>query len=69
MEIEYGARGLRLTVRDDGAGIDPELLSSGRSGHRGLSGMRERAEDVGVELEVRSRAGGGWRCGPLSTAT
>jgi len=59
VEIEYGARGLRLTVRDDGAGIDPEVLSSGRSGHWGLSGMRERAEDFGAELEVRSRAGEG----------
>ena len=59
VEIEYGARGLRLSVRDDGAGIDPEVLSSGRSGHWGLSGMRERAEDLGAELEVRSRAGEG----------
>lgn len=59
VEIEYWARGLRLTVRDDGAGIDPEVLSSGRSGHWGLSGMRERAKEIGAELEVRSRAGEG----------
>ena len=59
VEIDYGDRGLRLTVRDDGAGIDPEVLSSGRPGHWGLSGMRERAEDCGAELEVRSRAGEG----------
>ncbi|MET0622226.1 MAG: two-component regulator propeller domain-containing protein [Pyrinomonadaceae bacterium] len=59
VEIEYGARGLRLTVRDDGTGIDPEVLSAGRSGHWGLSGMRERAEDFGAELEVRSRPGEG----------
>ncbi|MET0650864.1 MAG: two-component regulator propeller domain-containing protein, partial [Pyrinomonadaceae bacterium] len=59
VEIDYGAKGLRLSVRDDGAGIDPEVLSSGRSGHWGLSGMRERAEDFGAELEVTSRAGEG----------
>lgn len=59
VKIEYEARGLRLIVRDDGAGIDSEVLSSGRSGHWGLSGMRERAEDFGAELEVRSRAGEG----------
>jgi signal transduction histidine kinase len=59
VEIEYGARGLRLSVRDDGAGIEPEVLSAGRSGHWGLSGMRERAKDFGAELEVRSRAGEG----------
>jgi signal transduction histidine kinase len=59
VEIEYGAKGLRLSVRDDGAGIEPEVLSSGRPGHWGLAGMRERAEDFGAELEVRSHAGEG----------
>jgi len=59
LEIVYGARGLRLVVRDDGAGIDPEVLSAGRPGHWGLSGMRERAEDFGAGLEVRSRPGEG----------
>jgi signal transduction histidine kinase/ligand-binding sensor domain-containing protein len=59
VEIEYGARSLRLTVRDDGTGIDPQVLSSGRSGHWGLSGMRERARDFGAQFEVRSRAGEG----------
>ena len=59
VEIEYGARSLRLTVRDDGEGIDAQVLSSGRAGHWGLSGMRERARDFGAEFEVRSRAGEG----------
>ena len=59
VEVEYGARSLRLTVRDDGDGIDPQVLSSGRAGHWGLSGMRERARDFGAEFEVRSRAGEG----------
>ena len=59
VEVEYGARSLRLTVRDDGDGIAPEVLSSGRTGHWGLSGMRERARDFGAEFEVRSRAGEG----------
>jgi signal transduction histidine kinase/ligand-binding sensor domain-containing protein len=59
VEVEYGARVLRLSVRDDGDGIDSEVLTSGRTGHWGLSGMRERAKDFGAELEVRSRAGEG----------
>jgi signal transduction histidine kinase len=59
VEVDYRPRGLRLIVRDDGSGIDPEVLSSGRSGHWGLSGMRERAEDFGAELEIRSGAGEG----------
>ena len=59
VEIEYGAKGLRLIVRDDGEGIDAQVLSSGRAGHWGLSGMRERARDFGAEFEVRSRSGEG----------
>ena len=41
-EVEYRSSGLRIAVRDDGCGIDPQLLR--RSGHWGLQGMRERAE-------------------------
>ena len=35
------------------------LLRSGRTGHWGLSGMRERAEAIGARLNVRSRASAG----------
>lgn len=59
VEIEYAARALRLLVRDDGHGIDPQVLKAGRDGHWGLSGMRERAERMGARLKVWSRAGAG----------
>lgn len=59
VEIEYAARALRLLVRDDGRGIDPQALEAGRDGHWGLSGMRERAERMGAQLKVWSRAGAG----------
>ena len=59
VELEYTSRHLRLLVRDDGRGIDEEVLRSGRDGHWGLSGMRERAERIGARLEVWSRAGAG----------
>lgn len=59
VEIEFAARALRILVRDDGRGIDPEVLLSGREGHWGLSGMRERAERMGAQLRVWSRAGAG----------
>lgn len=59
VEIEYGAKALRLLVRDDGSGIDPQVLEAGREGHWGLPGMRERAEKMGARLKVLSRAGAG----------
>jgi signal transduction histidine kinase/ligand-binding sensor domain-containing protein len=55
VEIEIAARALRVLIRDDGRGIDPEVLRSGREGHWGLSGMRERAEGMGAGLKVWSR--------------
>jgi len=58
--IHYDAGRLRLRVRDDGKGIEPEVLGAGKKeGHFGLSGMRERAELVGGKLIVRSNAGAG----------
>ena len=58
-EINYGRRLLRVRIRDDGKGIDPKVLSVGREGHWGLAGMRERAQQIGAELEIWSelRAG------------
>lgn len=57
--VEYAGRHLCVTVVDDGRGIDPQVLQSGRDGHWGLSGMRERAEMIGARLTVRSRASSG----------
>jgi signal transduction histidine kinase len=59
VEIEYRASGIRIVVRDDGSGIDPQLLQSGREGHWGLSGMKERAQSIGGKLRIMSRAGAG----------
>ena len=59
VEVEYVSNNLRLLVSDDGVGIDPQVLRSGRDGHWGLSGMRERAEKIGARLKVRSRAAAG----------
>ena len=56
VELEYAASQLRVLVRDDGCGIDLNVLQSGRAGHWGLSGMRERAERVGAKLKVFSDA-------------
>ena len=58
-EITYGARLLRLRIRDDGKGIDPKLLDAGRDGHWGLAGMRERAQQIGARLDIWSEVGAG----------
>lgn len=59
VEVEYAADRLRVLVRDDGCGIDPQVLRSGRDGHWGLTSMRERAERIGARLDVRSSAAAG----------
>ena len=59
-EITYGDTLFRMRVRDDGNGIDPEVLDQGsRAGHWGLPGMHERAKRIGGELNVWSRPGAG----------
>src|SRR6266403_433084 len=55
LEISYDPRQFRLRVRDDGRGIDPEILEEGRSDHWGLQGMRERAQKIGGQLKLWSR--------------
>jgi signal transduction histidine kinase len=59
VEVEFAEEGLRIAVRDDGRGIDPQLLQSGREGHWGLAGMRERAKRIGAHLRVWSGTGTG----------
>jgi signal transduction histidine kinase len=59
VEVEYTDRELRVVVRDDGCGIDPHVLSSGREEHWGLSGMRERASRIGAKLRMWSDATSG----------
>jgi signal transduction histidine kinase len=59
VELVYAVRQMRILVRDNGCGIDPEVLRTGRDGQRGLSEMRERAEKMGARLKVQSRVAAG----------
>ena len=58
-EIHYGEKLLRLRIRDDGRGIDPNIVAEGRTGHYGLPGMRERARNIGGQLKVWTATGAG----------
>jgi signal transduction histidine kinase len=60
VEIRYDRRQLRLRVRDNGKGMDPEVLGGGgRPGHHGLPGMQERARLIGGNLVVWSELNSG----------
>jgi signal transduction histidine kinase len=60
VELTYDPRQFRLRIRDDGRGIDPEVIEAGgRADHWGLQGMRERAKRIGAQLYLWSRPGAG----------
>ncbi|HEL4266933.1 TPA: histidine kinase [Stenotrophomonas maltophilia] len=54
VELSYGTRCFLLHVRDDGVGIADHNAGHG---HWGLQGMRERAQRLGAELQLWTRAG------------
>lgn len=56
MQLVFEHDGLRLEIADDGVGIAADAV---RPGHWGLGGMHERAREMGAELQVGPRAGGG----------
>ena len=60
VEIRYDQDQLRVRIRDDGKGIDPKILEDGgRPGHWGISGMRERAQRIGLRLDFWSEIDAG----------
>lgn len=59
VEVEHAANRLRMLVQDNGCGIDAQLLQSGKAGHWGLKGIRERAERIGAKLNLLSNPGAG----------
>ena len=58
--LEYG-HDLALRISDDGIGMDASLIETGKDGHFGLRGMRERAERIGAEFALVSGPGTGTR--------
>jgi signal transduction histidine kinase len=64
VRLEGAGDGLRLTIEDDGAGLDTEALPTldDEMGDRlGIRGMQERARLINGQLEISSRPGEGTR--------
>ena len=60
VQISLKNEGVRFRFSDNGRGLSEEVRRSGaRAGHWGLRGMRERAVEIGAELRISSRRGGG----------
>ncbi|MFC2027368.1 histidine kinase, partial [Chloroflexota bacterium] len=58
LTLRYQPESVTLVISDDGAGFDPDSVSSE---HLGLSIMCERAETIGAECKVESEIGHGTR--------
>lgn len=69
IRLAYEPDTVELTVTDDGRGIDATTLQTGRAGHWGIAGMRERAAEVGGELRIRSAGGQGTEVGLVLPCT
>ena len=59
LDIRFEEGAIALRVADDGCGFDVTEAQSGADDHYGLISMRERAEDVGAQLEITSEKGRG----------
>ena len=51
-ELIVSASGIEAAVLDDGIGIAPEVAQSGRPGHWGIIGMRERIVRLGGTMTI-----------------
>jgi signal transduction histidine kinase/streptogramin lyase len=58
IDLSYDQKRVRLSVRDDGQGLRRDAEPA-ETGHFGLVGMRERAEQAGGQLAVNDAPGGG----------
>jgi signal transduction histidine kinase/ligand-binding sensor domain-containing protein len=54
IDLYYRRRSLQLDVHDNGRGINPTFQQGGKTGHFGLTGMRERALSLGGTLNIVS---------------
>jgi two-component system sensor histidine kinase DegS len=59
-----GGKEIKVSIRDDGIGFDPEKITPGVAGTQfGLVAMRERTELLGGAMQIQSTKGRGTRLG------
>lgn len=59
LELCFDARRVRLRVCDDGRGFDARAAAAASAEHFGLTGVRERVEQLGGRLTLRTAPGRG----------
>ena len=58
IELCYG-RDLTVTIHDNGRGFDPSLVRTGKPGHFGISGIKERASRIGAQVSFTTAVNDG----------
>jgi PAS domain S-box-containing protein len=61
VQLQPTERSVRVTIEDDGCGLQPEASTAIKQRHFGLEIMRERAESLGGQLAIESTPGHGTR--------
>ena len=59
LTLDYRSDSLRLTISDDGIGIDSTLVDGGIRNHWSMPRMKERAASIGATLRIISSSGTG----------
>ncbi len=58
IELRY-ANELSLCFRDNGVGMDPDLITGGKTGHFGMQGMRDRSARIRAAITIKSTLNAG----------
>jgi signal transduction histidine kinase len=58
IELRYG-NDLTLSFKDNGVGINPEVVDLGKTGHFGLQGMKERSARIRARITITSTLNSG----------
>jgi signal transduction histidine kinase len=61
VRLLYDPRRVSLEIADDGCGFDTASVRSKATGHFGLTGLRERAQQLQGEVTIESTPGNGTR--------